>query len=143
MQIRDVMTRDVSAIHPDATLEEAATAMALLDVGPLPVHDGTRLVGMLTDRDIVVRAVATGVDPIQTQVRHAMTPAVVYCFDDQGVQEAASLMEKHKVRRLVVLDRDERLVGIISLGDLAVGIGEEERVGEVLEVISEPAEPER
>ena len=143
MQAKDVMTRDVRSIHPDETLEAAAAGMALLDVGPLPVHDGKRLVGMLTDRDIVVRAVATGLDPIQARVREVMTPAVVYCFEDQDVGEAARLMEEHKVRRLVVLGRDERLVGIVSLGDLAVGTGDEHRVGEVLEVVSEPAEPAR
>jgi CBS domain-containing protein len=137
------MTRDVTTIHADATLEEAAAMMALRDIGPLPVHDGEKLVGMLTDRDIVVRAVAAGADPIQDRVRNVMTPAVVYCFEDQGVQEAAGLMEQHKLRRLIVVDRDERLVGIISLGDLAVGTGEEGGVGEVLEVKSEPAEPER
>ena len=143
MQVKDVMTRDVTAIQPDATLEEAAAAMALLDVGPLPVCAGERLVGMLTDRDIVVRAVATGLDPIQARVRHVMTPAVVSCFEDEDVREAARLMEEHKIRRLVVLDRDEQLVGIVSLGDLAVGTHDEQLVGEVVEVVSEPTEPER
>ena len=145
MQVKDIMTHDVSAIHRDATLEEAATAMALRDVGPLPVHDGERLVGMLTDRDIVVRAIATGLDPIQARVCQVMTPAVVYCFEDQDVQEATRIMEEHKIRRLVVLNRTERLVGIISLGDLAIGTGDEKRVGEVLEEISlpKPTEPKR
>ena len=142
MQVKDVMARDVRAIHLDASLEEAAAVMALRDIGPLPVHDGERVVGMLTDRDIVVRAIATGSDPIQTQVRQVMTPAVVWCFEDQDVEEAARLMEEHKIRRLVVLDREERLAGIVSLGDLAVGIGDEQRIGEVLGTVSEPAEPE-
>ncbi len=143
MRVKDVMTCDVRAIPVDASLEAAAAMMALLDVGPLPVRAGERLVGMLTDRDIVVRAVATGLDPIQVQVRQVMTPAVVYCFEDQDVHEAAQLMEEHKIRRLVVVDRDERLVGIVSLGDLALGIHDEQLVGEVVERVSEPTESGR
>ena len=143
MQIKDVMTPDVQGIHLDETLEAAAAAMAVLDIGPLPVHDGQRLVGMLTDRDIVVRAVATGMDPLQARVRQVMTPALVYCFEDQDIQEAAQLMEEHKVRRLVVLDRKERLVGIVSLADLAVGTEDQQQMAEVLEAVSEPTEPER
>ena len=142
MQVRDIMTRDVRGIHVDAYLEAAGAMMALLDVGPLPVHDGEKLVGVLTDRDIVVRAVATGLDPIQTRVREVMTTEVVYCFEDQDVQEAAQRMEEHQVRRLLVVDRNERLVGIVSLGDLAVSTGDEKLAGEVLEVVSKPAEPE-
>jgi len=143
MQVKDIMTHDIQAIHMDECLEAAAAAMALLDVGPLPVHDGEKLVGVLTDRDIVVRAVATGMDPIQTRVGQVMTPAVVYCYEDQDVHEAARLMEEHQIRRLLVLARDERLVGIVSLGDLAVGTGDEQLAGEVLEVVSETAEPEQ
>ena len=142
MQVRDIMTRDVHGIHVDECLEAAGAAMALLDVGPLPVHDGEKLVGVLTDRDIVVRAVATGLDPIQTRVGQVMTTEVVYCFEDQDVQEAAQRMEEHQVRRLLVVDRNERLVGIVSLGDLAVSTGDEKLAGEVLEVVSKPAEPE-
>ncbi len=143
MQVKAIMTRGIRTIHGDECLEAAAAGMALLDVGPLPVHDGEKLVGVLTDRDIVVRAVATGMDPVQTRVGQVMTPAVVYCYEDQDVHEAARLMVEHQVRRLMVLDRDERLVGIVSLGDLAVGTGDEKLAGEVLEVVSEPAEPEQ
>ena len=143
MQVRDIMTRDVQGIHVDECLEAAGAVMALLDIGPLPVHDGEKLVGVLTDRDIVVRAVATGMDPIQTTVGQVMTPAVVSCYEDQDVKEAARLMEEHQVRRLMVLDRDGQLVGIVSLGDLAVGTGDEQLAGEVLEVVSETGEPER
>ena len=143
MQVKDIMTRDVRAIHVDECLEAAAAAMALLDVGPLPVHDDEKLVGVLTDRDIVVRAVATGMDPIQTRVGQVMTPAVVSCYENHDVKEAARLMEEHQVRRLMVLDRDGQLVGIVSLGDLAVGTGDEQLAGEVLEVVSETGEPER
>ena len=143
MQLKDVMTRDVEVVHPNATLEEAAAKMDSLDVGPLPVCDGNRLVGMVTDRDITVRATAAGKDPRTTPVREVMTDNVVHCFDDDDTNEAARLMEEQQIRRLVVLDRDKRLVGIVSLGDLAVATQDDQLSGEVLERISEPAEPDR
>ena len=120
MLLRDVMTPHVEVIHPDATLREAAQKMKTLDVGPVPVCDGDRLQGMLTDRDITIRATAEGRDPNTTRVREVMTPDVVYCFEDQDVVEAARMMEERQIRRLVILNRDKRLVGIVSLGDLAV-----------------------
>ena len=143
MQLKDIMTRDVEVIRPDATLQEAAQKMKGLDVGPLPVCDGERLVGMLTDRDITVRATAEGRDPKTTEVREVMTCEVLYAFEDQGVTEAARLMEEHQIRRLVVLNRDKRLVGIVSLGDVAVHTDNERLAGEVVERVSEPAEPQR
>jgi CBS domain-containing protein len=109
----------------------------------LPVCDRDRLVGMLTDRDIAVRAVAEGYDPWTDHVKDAMTPDIVYCFEDQDVKEAAQLMKEKQIRRLVVLNRDKRLVGIVSLGDLAVDTGDEKLAGETLEQISEPAAPRR
>src|SRR5687768_819517 len=139
MQLKDVMTRDVEVIQPDATLQQAAEKMEELDVGPLPVCDGNRLVGMLTDRDITVRATSMGQDPNATRVRDVMTRDVVYCFEDQDVREAARVMEAKQIRRLVVLDQDKRLVGIVSLGDLAVDTGDERLSGEILERVSEPA----
>jgi CBS domain-containing protein len=143
MQLKQIMTRDVEVIHPNATVEEAAEKMESLNVGPLPVCDGDRLVGMVTDRDITVRATAVGVDPGQVKVRDVMTPDVVYAFEDQDVREAARLMERHQVRRLVVLNRDKRLVGIVSLGDLAEATRDEKLSGEILEGVSEPSEPNR
>ena len=120
------MTRHVEVIHPDATLREAAQKMKTLDVGPVPVCDGERLQGMLTDRDITIRATAEGRDPNTTRVRDVMTPDMVYCFEDQDVREAARIMEERQIRRLVVLNRDKRLVGIVSLGDLATQTSDEE-----------------
>jgi CBS domain-containing protein len=117
--------------------------MQRLDVGPLPVCDGDRLVGMLTDRDIVMRAVAEGCDPSTTTVREAMTPDIAYCFEDQDVHEAARLMAQYQIRRLPILNHDKRLVGMIALGDLAVSPGNQQQAGEVLEQISEPAKPRR
>jgi len=136
------MTTNVEVVRPDASLQEAAEKMMHLDVGPLPVCDGERLVGMLTDRDITVRATAQGRDPKTTQVQAVMTPDIIYCFEDQDVADAARLMEEHQIRRLVVLNRDKRLVGIVSLGDLALETDEagldDAEVGEVLEQVSEP-----
>jgi CBS domain-containing protein len=122
--VREVMTRHVEVAHPDSTLEEAAEKMKLFDIGPLPVCDGGRLVGLITDRDIIVRSVAQGEDPSRDRVRDVMTPEVIYCFEDQLVEEAARLMQERQVDQLPVLNRDQRLVGIVSLGDLA-GSGEE------------------
>jgi CBS domain-containing protein len=143
MQLKDVMTCQVEVVHPEASLWEAAQKMATLDVGPLPVCAGDQLVGMLTDRDITVRATAQGRDPKTTRVHEVMTPDVLYAFEDQDVSEATWLMTEHQIRRLVVLNRDKQLVGIVSLGDLAVQTGDAWQTGQALEGISEPAEPQR
>ena len=143
MQIKDVMTRGVEVVRPDETLQQAARKMKSIDVGPLPVCDGERLVGMITDRDIIVRATAEGRDPKTTPVKEAMTPGVVYVFEDQDIEEAALLMRQRQIRRLVVLDSNKRLVGILSLGDLAEDSGDDQLSGDVLEGVSEPSEPAR
>src|SRR5574341_692252 len=120
MKLKEIMTREVEVVHPDASLQAAARKMRTRDVGLLPVCDGDQLVGALSDRDITMRATAEGLDPKTTPVRTLMTTAVVCCFEDQGVNEAARLMKDNRIRRLMVLNRDDRrLVGIISLGDLA------------------------
>jgi CBS domain-containing protein len=138
MQLKDVMTPGVEVIAPEASIYEAAEKMSHLDIGPLPVCDGERLVGMLTDRDITVRAVAAGHDPRMTHVRDIMTPDVVYGFEDQDVQDAARLMEQYQIRRLPVLNRSKQLVGMVALGDLAVHTGTRPVAAEVLEQVSEP-----
>jgi len=143
MQLRDVMTHHVEVVRPGAAVQEAAALMRDLDVGSLPVCDGTRLQGMVTDRDITIRATASGRDPRQTPVREVMTSELFYCFEDQPVKEAALLMEEHQIRRLPILNRQKDLVGIVSLGDLAVDTSDEELVGQVLEEVSEPARPQR
>src|SRR5215510_9128583 len=102
MKVKDVMTRGAECVGPDDTLQEAARKMKNLDVGPLPVCDNDRLVGMVTDRDIAVRAVAEGQDPRTARVKDILTPDVIYCFEDQDVQDAAGLMKENQVRRLVV-----------------------------------------
>jgi CBS domain-containing protein len=143
MQLKEIMTPGVEVISPDATIGEAAEKMRHLDIGPLPVCDGDRLVGMLTDRDITVRAVAEGRHPVTTLVREVMTPDVVYGFEDQDVQDAARLMEQYQIRRLPVLSRTKRLVGMVALGDLAVHPGHQGLAGEVLEQVSEPGKSGR
>lgn len=143
MQLKDVMTHDVEIVETDMTLQDAASRMDELDVGVLPVREGDQLVGMLTDRDITVRAVAAGRDPKQTKVGEIMSPDLVYCYEDQDVKDAAQTMAAHQIRRLPVLSRDQQLVGIVSLGDLAVDTGNDQLVGQALEEISEPARPSR
>lgn len=143
MRVSEVMTQGVEGIGPDATLQEAAAKMKSLDVGPLPVCDNDRLVGMVTDRDITVRATAEGDAPTDVRVRDVMTSEVIYCFEDELVEDAARLMAAKQVRRLVVLNRDKRMVGIVSLGDLAVKTGDEQLAGNALEGISEPNQPDR
>jgi len=140
MQVKEVMTRRVECTRPDASLQEAAAKMKCLDVGLLPVcgHDD-RLAGMISDRDITVRSTAEGASPAQVRVGDVMTPEVLYCFEDASVEDAALLMKQKQVRRLVVLDQDKRLVGIVSLGDLAVETRDEQLAGGTLEAVSEPA----
>jgi CBS domain-containing protein len=143
VKLNEVMTRDVDVIYPDASLQEAAERMKSLNVGSLPVCDGDRVLGMITDRDVTIRATAAGQAPGSTKVRDVMTPDVVYAFDDQDVKEAAKLMAEHQIRRLVVLNRDMRLTGIVSLGDVAVETGNDKLSGDVLEQVSQPAKPNR
>jgi CBS domain-containing protein/sporulation protein YlmC with PRC-barrel domain len=143
VQVKEVMTRQVEVVPPEATLWEAAQKMAALDVGPLPVCSGDQLVGMLTDRDITVRATAKGRDPKTTKVHEVMTPEVLYTFEDEDINEASRIMMEQQVRRLVVLNQSKQLVGIISLGDLAVHTGDVRQAGQTLEGVSEPSEPVR
>ena len=136
-RIRDVMTTRVETVAPGDTIRHAAEKMEALDVGSLPVCDGERLVGVLTDRDIAVRAVAVGRDPNRTAVIEAMTPALVYAREDQRVGEAVNLMREHEIRRLPVVDERQRLVGIVALADLATR-SQSAVAGEALEGVSQP-----
>jgi CBS domain-containing protein len=117
MKVSKYMTRNVQLATPTQSIRDAARIMAELDAGALPVQQDDRLVGMITDRDIAVRAVAEGKSP-DTPVREVMSGEVLYCFDDQEVKDIARNMGEVKVRRLPVVNRDKRLVGIISIGDL-------------------------
>jgi CBS domain-containing protein len=143
MELRDIMTRNVEVVNGNASLKEAATKMKKLDVGLIPVCDGDRLKGLLTDRDITIRATADGRDPSKTKVNEVMSTDIAYCLEDQAVDEAVILMEARQIRRLPILNQDKQLVGIVSLADIAVHVGDRDLTGETLEEISEPAEPKR
>jgi CBS domain-containing protein len=118
MKIGYSMTSDVRVMNPDETVRAAAEVMANMDIGLLPVSENDRLVGMISDRDIAVRGVAAGMGP-NTRIRDVMTYDVKYCFDDQDIDDVLENMADLQVRRLPVLDRAKRLIGIVSLGDLA------------------------
>lgn len=141
MQISDVMTSNPRSVQPGDTLQAAAQAMDELNVGVLPVCEDGRLVGLLTDRDIVVRSTAAGQDPCKTAVADAMTTALHSVQDSASVQEAVRIMQEQQIRRVPVLDAEGRLAGILSLGDLADANAPE--AAPTLEAVSTPAEPDR
>jgi CBS domain-containing protein len=136
MKVSEVMTRDVQLIEPTQTIRDAAKLMAEMDAGIMPVREGDRLIGMITDRDIAVRAVAEGKGP-DTPIREVLTEDVKYCYEDDDTDDVARNMADIQVRRLPVLTRDKRLVGIISLGDMAV-TDKSGRAGEAVAGISQP-----
>jgi CBS domain-containing protein len=136
MKVCDAMSRDVQIASPKQSIRDAARIMAKIDAGALPVGENDRLVGVITDRDIAIRAVAEGKAPT-TKIRDVMSQEVLYCFDDQDLEEVAQNMGEMKIRRLPVVNRDKRLVGIISLGDLA----RKEDAGTTGHAISEISEP--
>ncbi len=143
MQVSEIMTRDVQTVAPDASLQQAASIMEAMGVGSLPVCDGKRLVGAITDRDIVVRGGAAGMSPVEGLVRDCMTADVAYAFSDEEADEVLERMKVLQVRRLAVLDRDKSLIGIVSLGDIATepraaALGS---VGAAVAEISEPSRP--
>ena len=137
MRVGQMMNTSVRIANPQLPISEAAGAMAQLDIGALPVGENDRLVGMITDRDIAVRAVAAGKGP-ETPVREVMSTDVCYCYDDQDLEEISDNMADIKVRRLPVVNRDKRLVGIISLGDIALSNGHDQASAAALCGISEP-----
>jgi len=136
MKVKDAMSRDVQVASPTQSIRDAARIMAKIDAGVLPVGENDRLVGMITDRDIAIRAVAEGKAPT-TKVRDIMSEEVLYCFDDQDLDEVAQNMSDTKVRRLPVVNREKRLVGIISFGDLARN-EDAGTAGQTITHISEP-----
>lgn len=137
MNVSEVMTQDVKIASPEDTLQHAAEMMIDIDAGVLPVGENDRLVGMLTDRDIAVRAVAQGKAPGSTKVREIMSAEIRYVYDDETIEDAAKSMSKLQVRRLPVLNREKRLVGIVSLGDLA--LKKKGAAGDALKGISRPS----
>ena len=139
MRVSEIMTCSVEWVKPDATVQHAASRMRSLNVGTLPVCENDRIIGMITDRDITVRAVAEGNDPKVVQVGDVMTPKVVTCFEDQLVGDAGQLMQDNHVRRLLVLNRQNHVVGIVTLGDMALQTHDDALVETTLEAVCEPA----
>ena len=138
MKLSEIMTRDVVVMQPDDSLQSAAKKMRDRNIGFLPVCDGEDLIGVISDRDITVRALADGMYVKIMLGRDLMTSPAIYCYDDQDVSEAAKIMEDNQIRRLVVLSReDKRLLGVVSLGDLARNESAD-RSGKVLQKVSEP-----
>lgn len=140
MRVSEAMTRHVEIINPQQSIQEAAQRMCDMDVGSLPIGENDRLVGMITDRDIAVRAVAVG-KAVSTPIREVMSTDVCYCFEDEEVSAVADNMANQQLRRLPVLNREKRLVGILTIGDLAVsedGSPHLYKVGQALAGISHP-----
>jgi len=138
MRIQDVMTAEVSFVRPDTPILEIARKMRDGDIGATPVVEDERLIGMVTDRDVVVRVVAEGGDVRTATARDAMSPGILYCFVDESVEAVLENMGDQQIRRLPVVDRQKRLVGVVSLGDLALS-GKRKAAGEALQEISQPS----
>lgn len=139
MKVAEAMSRDVCVASPDQSICDVACTMARIDAGVVPVADSDRLLGMVTDRDIAIRAVAAGKGP-DTPVREVMTAEVKYCFEDEDLNHVAHNMAELRVRRLPVLNRDKRLVGILSLGDIALRQGKK-AAGEAVAGVSQHGGP--
>ena len=137
-QLKDLMSRDVKVISPDMSIREAASQMRDGDFGMLPVGENDRMIGTITDRDIAIRGVAEGKD-IGTKVRDVMSEGISWAYEDDSVEAAAKIMSERQVRRLPVVDRDKRLVGIVALGDFAVERSEVRPTAEALSGISQPS----
>ena len=137
-QLKDLMSRDVKVISPDMTIREAASQMRDGDFGMLPVGENDRMIGTITDRDIAIRCVAEGKDA-GTKVRDVMSEGISWAYEDDSVEAAARIMSERQVRRLPVVDRDKRLVGIVALGDFAVERSEVRPTAEALSGISQPS----
>jgi CBS domain-containing protein len=141
MKLSDLMNRDVHTISGHESLRQAARCMREHDIGVLPVCTGDRIAGMLTDRDIVVRGLAGGGDPDKARVSDAMTRDVAWCYEDEEIEEAAQKMSDRQIQRLAIVDRSEKLVGILSLGDVARARESSPGATRVLQDIKAPTKP--
>ena len=139
MKVQEIMSKKVSYINVSTTVAEAAAKMKEFDIGALPVAEGEKFKGMLTDRDIAVRCVALGRDPKSTPARDIMTPKISYIYEDDDVATAADTMSERQIRRLVVLNHDKKLAGFVSMGDLCRTSGDEHLTAHVAKCCSEPA----
>jgi CBS domain-containing protein len=138
MLVKECMTKQVELGNPDMTLREVAKKMRDGKFGMLPIAENDRLVGMVTDRDLVIRGIAEGKDPSKAKVSDVMTKSVLYCFEDQTLDEVSENLGEQQIRRLPVLNREKRLVGILSLGDLAQSLEHPDNIEETLTRISKP-----
>jgi len=136
MQAKDLMTKSVECVSPDMRVDEIARTMKSMDIGFVPVCQNDRLVGTVTDRDIVLRGIAGGADMKACKARDVMTPEVFWCYDDQTAEEVGDYMAKREIRRVMVLDRNKRIAGVISIGDLAKR-GDQQKAGETICNIAE------
>jgi CBS domain-containing protein len=143
MQVAEIMTRDVQTVSPTDTIQHAAATMDALNVGAVPVCDGKRLVGMLTDRDITVRATAADERPSECRVGDIMTEDVQCCYENDDIEEAIERMKSVQVRRMPVVNRNKEIVGMVSLGDLATRTKDTWQAADTLQGISDPSEPDR
>jgi len=137
MKIREIMTSNVECLGPDASLKDIAQEMKALDVGFIPICENDRILGTVTDRDIVIRATAEGNDVNTTKAREVMSRDIVHAYDDEDVKTVAEKMREHEVRRILILDRSKRLVGVVSIGDISKV--EEKVSGKTLRDIAEAA----
>lgn len=140
MQIRDIMTKNVEVIPVNCSVQEAAQKMKDLNVGALPIGDKSKVQGLLTDRDIAIQVVAAGKNPQSCKVQEIMTSPIQWIDQDSSVEEAADMMSDKQIRRLLVMDRNQKPVGFLSLGDIATKV-DEQRAGESLQDISRPSQP--
>ena len=139
MQLKEIMTRNIKTVRPDSTLVDAAKMMLAENIGALPVYEDKKILGIVTDRDITVRGTAKGLDPKKTRVSEVMTRDIHTCPAGYDVRDACKLMEDKQIRRLMVTDTDDHPIGIVSLGDLALHLRDEQLSGEVLREVSRPA----
>jgi CBS domain-containing protein len=139
MKVSEIMSRSVECIDLNASIKDAAEKMRSLDVGFLPVCEGGHVIGTLTDRDITIRHVADGQNPYRVKARDIMTPNALFCYEDQDVEEVGRYMQEHEVRRVLIFDRAQQLVGVVSVGDISKVAGEEYLAGETLREIAEAA----
>lgn len=137
MRVKEIMSQKPDLLSPSDTLEKAAKLMHQHDFGFIPIGENDRLVGVVTDRDITIRGVAQRKDPGKTPVKEVMTKEVLYCFEDDDAKKAVKSMEDKRVRRLMVLNKDKRLTGVVSLGDVATKCKDDKLAGEALHDISE------
>lgn len=137
MKAADIMTKDITVVNPESSIRDAAEKMRALDTGILPVCDGRDMVGVITDRDIVIRTTADGKDPAGAKVKEAMTTEVAFCLEDEDIEKIAHRMEENRIRRMPVISHGKKLVGMISLADMAAR-GGQGAACEVLEKVSRP-----